>query len=69
MRLRRVLAIGSIKVLHDCWGYGYNNSLEMIEQMFMNWGVIMKDDYAKALRAYQAYLVEIKRPQRVNLLH
>ena len=31
--------------------------------MFMN-GHATKDDYVKALRAYQAYLVEIKRPQR-----
>ena len=27
-------------------------------------GDAMKEDYAKALRVYQAYLVEIKSPQR-----
>ena len=40
-----------------------NDSLENIKQMFMN-GYATKDDYAKALLAYQAYLVEIKSPQR-----
>ena len=44
-------------------GCGDNDSLEKIKQMFMK-GHVMKDDYAKALRAYQAYLVEIKSPQR-----
>ena len=44
-------------------GAGHNDSLEHIKQMFMN-GHAMKDDYAKALRAYQANLVEIKSPQR-----
>ena len=46
-------------------GVGYNNSLEVIKQiqMFMH-GLATKDDYAKALRVYQAYLVEIKSPQR-----
>ena len=44
-------------------GYGDNDSLEMIKQMFMN-KYATKDDYAKALRAYQASLVEIKSPQR-----
>ena len=44
-------------------GCGYTDSLEKIKQMFMN-GDATKDDYAKALRAYQANLVEIKSPQR-----
>ena len=44
-------------------GMGQSNSLEIIKQMFMN-GHATKDDYAKALRVYQAYLVEIKSPQR-----
>ena len=44
-------------------GCGYYNSLEHIKQMFMN-GDVTKDDYAKALRAYQANLVEIKSAQR-----
>lgn len=44
-------------------GYGDNDSLENIKQMFMN-GYASKDDYAKALQAYQANLVEIKSAQR-----
>ena len=44
-------------------GYGDNDSLEFIKQMFMD-GHATKDDYAKALRVYQANLVEIKSPQR-----
>ena len=44
-------------------GCGDNDSLENIKQMFMN-GDATKDDYAKALRAYQANLVEIKSAQR-----
>ena len=44
-------------------GCGDNDSLENIKQMFMNGGVT-KDDYVKALRAYQANLVEIKSAQR-----
>ncbi len=44
-------------------GSGYTVSLETIKKMFMN-GDAMKDDYAKALHVYQAYLVEIKSPQR-----
>ena len=44
-------------------GFGDNDSLENIKQMFIN-GDATKDDYAKALRVYQAYLVEIKSPQR-----
>ena len=44
-------------------GFGYNDSLETIKQMFIN-GHATKDDYAKALRVYQAYLGEIKSEQR-----
>ena len=44
-------------------GSGITDSLEIIKQMFIN-GDATKDDYAKALQAYQAYLVEIKSPQR-----
>ena len=44
-------------------GCGHTNSLEKIKQMFLK-GHATKDDYAKALRAYQANLVEIKSPQR-----
>ena len=43
-------------------GSGYN-SLENIKQMYKD-GDATKDDYTKALRAYQANLVEIKSPQR-----
>ena len=42
---------------------GYKESLNEIKQMFMDRDAT-KDDYAKALRSYQAYLVEIKSPQR-----
>ena len=44
-------------------GCGDNDSLENIKQMFKD-GDAMKDDYAKALRAYQANLIEIKSAQR-----
>ena len=44
-------------------GFGDNDSLEKIKLLFMN-GQATKEDYAKALRVYQAYLVEIKSPQR-----
>ena len=44
-------------------GCGDNDSLEQIKQMLMD-GDATKDDYAKALRVYQAYLVEIKSAQR-----
>ena len=44
-------------------GSGYNVSLENIKQMFMDVQAT-KDDYAKALRSYQANLVEIKSAQR-----
>ena len=44
-------------------GTGCTVTLEKIKQLFMN-GHATKDDYAKALRVYQAYLVEIKSAQR-----
>ena len=42
---------------------GDDISLKQIQKLYTN-GHATKDDYAKALRAYQAYLVEIKSPQR-----
>jgi len=42
---------------------GNSDSLEDIKRMYMN-GDATKDDYAKALRLYQAYLSEIKSDQR-----
>ena len=42
---------------------GYSNSLEGIKIMYKN-GDATKDDYAKALRSYRAYLDEIKSDQR-----
>ena len=44
-------------------GFGYIAALEQIKQMFMTEDAT-KDDYANALQTYQAYLVEIKIPQR-----
>ena len=44
-------------------GAGNTDSLETIKQLFMN-GDATKDDYTKALRAYQANLVQIKSAQR-----
>ena len=44
-------------------GMGCTASLENIKLMFMD-GNTTKDDYAKALRVYQAYLVGIKSAQR-----
>jgi len=44
-------------------GSGCTDSLEKIKQMFM-YGDATKDDYTKALRSYQANLVEIKSAQR-----
>ena len=44
-------------------GCGHNNSLKDIQTLYTN-GHATKDDYTKALRAYQAYLVEIKSTQR-----
>ena len=44
-------------------GCGHDDSLKQIRELYTN-GHATKDDYAKALRAYQAYLVEIKSTQR-----
>ena len=44
-------------------GSGDTDALNAIQTLFMD-GKATKDDYAKALRAYQANLVEIKSPQR-----
>ena len=43
--------------------YGCDKSLVHIKQFFMT-GYATKDDYEKALRSYQAYLVEIKSDDR-----
>jgi TPR repeat protein len=42
---------------------GKPNSLKKIQELYSN-GHATKDDYAKALRVYQAYLAEIKSTQR-----
>ena len=42
---------------------GEPDSLKQIQTLYTN-GHARKDDYAKALRAYQSYLVEIKSTQR-----
>ena len=42
---------------------GDNDSLKEIQKLYTN-GHATKDDYAKALRAYQTYLTEIKSTQR-----
>lgn len=44
-------------------GFGLVLSVEAVQRMYMN-GNVTKDDYLKALRVYQAYVVEIKSPQR-----
>ena len=44
---------------------GDNGSLKQIKQMYMNRRAT-KDDYAKALQAYQAYLGEVKSDDRDN---
>jgi TPR repeat protein len=44
-------------------GGGYNISLKDIQKLYTN-GHATKEDYATALRAYQAYLAEIKSTQR-----
>ena len=44
-------------------GCGYNNSLKKIREFYVN-GHASKDDYAKALRAYQNYIDRIKSAQR-----
>ena len=42
---------------------GHGRSLKQIQMLYSN-GHATKDEYTKALRAYQAYLVDIKSPQR-----
>ena len=42
---------------------GMKESLSAIQEMFKK-GHATKEDYTQALRAYQAYLGEIKSPQR-----
>ena len=42
---------------------GSNDTLESIQDMFKG-GHVTKDDYSKALRAFQAYVGEIKSQQR-----
>ena len=44
-------------------GSGSNESLKMIQKLYKD-GHATKDDYAKALKAYQAYISEIKSDQR-----
>ena len=44
-------------------GGGYNDSLKQIQKLYTN-GHATKDNYATSLRAYQAYLAEIKSTQR-----
>ena len=44
-------------------GYGDNDSLKEIQELFKN-GHATRDDYAKALQAYQKYIDRIKSPQR-----
>ena len=44
-------------------GSGHDGSLEKIRQLY-GYGFATKDDYTKALQAYQSYLVEIKSSQR-----
>ena len=44
-------------------GCGHTNSLKQIQELYTN-GHATKDDFAKALRAYQAYLAEIQSNQR-----
>ena len=43
--------------------YGHQNSLTVIQKLYSN-GQATKDDYTKALRAYQDYLNDVKSPQR-----
>ena len=42
---------------------GCNDSMNLVRLMYSN-GAATKDDYTKALRAYQAYLDEIRSDQR-----
>lgn len=42
---------------------GHTNSLNAVQKLYSN-GDATKEDYTKALQAYQVYLSEIKSPQR-----
>jgi len=53
----------AIKHLLIAVEYGQNKALKNI-QMFYSQGKVTKDEYAKALRAYQEYVKEIRSPQR-----
>ena len=53
----------SVKHYMIAAGFGDNESLETIKTMLMH-GDATKEDYSRALRAYQAHLNEIKSPQR-----
>ena len=53
----------ALKHLMIATGCGYKTSLSAILEMFKA-GHATKDDYTQALRTYQAYLDEIKSPQR-----
>ena len=44
-------------------GAGYNDSMKSIQQMYMD-GHATKEDYARALLAYQQCLEEIRSEQR-----
>ena len=50
------------KTLDDCSG-GYSGSLERVRRLYLNEHVT-KDDFTKALVAYQEYLNEVKSDQR-----
>ena len=53
----------ALKHLMTAAGGGENDSLSVIQEMFKK-GHATKEDYSQALRAYQAYLGEIKSVQR-----
>lgn len=42
---------------------GHHESLKLIQEIYKA-GLVTKDDYGKALRAYQAYVEEIRSDQR-----
>ena len=44
-------------------GGGLNNSVKSIQKLYMD-GHATKEDYVKALRAYQAYLDDVRSEQR-----
>jgi len=47
---------------------GVSQSLEAIKELYSK-GQATKEDYTKALQAYQSYLNEIKVPRGIKLLH